>query len=347
MPDHAPTTSVTARTSQSAGILELDKPKALNALDLGMIRDLQSALDSWRDDDTVRSVIIRSASPRAFCAGGDIRAIRTAVLEGRHDDAHAFFREEYNLNETIATYPKPFIALIDGAAMGGGLGVSIHGSIRVVTENALMAMPETAIGFFPDIGASYFLPRLAINNHGALALGKYLGMTGARVRAADALACGLATHHVPSARLGELAEALAASTGDPAAVVAEFATDPGPAPLAEILDEVEECFSAATVTGIIERLSAGGSEWHSETLAALEAISPRSAWITARLVERGAVATLRECLDRELALTVTVTRHPDFAEGVRAVLVDKDRQPAWTPATLAELDPAEIDAVLL
>ncbi|WP_235900600.1 enoyl-CoA hydratase/isomerase family protein [Lolliginicoccus suaedae] len=346
MPDHAPTSTVTARTSQSAGILELDKPKALNALDPGMIRDLQRALDAWRDDSAVRSVIIRSASPRAFCAGGDIRAIRTAVLEGRHDDAHAFFREEYNLNETIATYPKPFIALIDGAAMGGGLGVSIHGSIRVVTENALMAMPETAIGFFPDIGASYFLPRLAINNHGALALGKYLGLTGARVRAADALACGLATHHVPSARLGELTEALAA-TSDPAAVVASFVTDPGPAPLAAVLDDVEKCFSATTVTGIIERLSAGSSEWHRETLAALEAVSPRSAWITSRLVERGAVSTLRECLDRELALTVTVTRHPDFAEGVRAVLVDKDRNPAWTPATLAELDPADIDAVLL
>nr|WP_221194769.1 enoyl-CoA hydratase/isomerase family protein [Hoyosella altamirensis] len=336
------------RTANRTGVISLNRPAALNALDTSMIQAINVALDSWMHDTSVSRVVIRSTSPKAFCAGGDIRAIRDAVLTGQHDAAHEFFRLEYDLNERIATFPKPIIALIDGAAMGGGLGVSVHGSLRVVTENAVCAMPETAIGFFPDIGASYFLPRLGLNGTGSVALGKYLGMTGARLDAADAVTCGLATHFVRSERLADLLAALEdEGEADAAAIIESFASDPGPSALASHMETIEECFSAGTVTEMEDCLANGRSEWHAQVLATLRKASPRSVCITMRLIERGAVSTLRECLDRELALTAPVTRHPDFAEGIRAVLVDKDRNPQWADAALADVDPVHIDALLL
>ncbi|NUS13805.1 MAG: enoyl-CoA hydratase/isomerase family protein, partial [Streptomyces sp.] len=191
------------------GIVELARPAALNALDLTMVRLMTRALTAWRDDPAVRSVLVVSASPKAFCAGGDIVAVRAAGMAGDDAAVRAYFTAEYGLNALIARYPKPYTALIDGYAMGGGLGISVHGSARAVTERASLAMPETGIGFFPDIGASHFLPRLPG------AYGWYLGLTGARVGGPDAVACGLATHHVPAAALPALRAALAADGTEP------------------------------------------------------------------------------------------------------------------------------------
>ena len=211
MPDEQ---SVIARRDGRAGRILLNRPKALNALDLDMIRALTRVLTEWHDDPHVHVIVIEGAGDRAFCAGGDIRALRDAQLNGNRPAADAFFTEEYALNRMIATYPKPYVALIDGICMGGGIGVSVHAPYRVATEHAMFAMPETAIGFFPDIGATFFLPRLPGR------IGFYLGLTGARMQGADAVHAGLATQFSPRAQLAALSQALAA---DGAGALAEFA----------------------------------------------------------------------------------------------------------------------------
>lgn len=308
------------------GVLALDRPEALNALDLTMVRAMTAALEEWCRDDTVHAVLVVSTSPKAFCAGGDIRSIRQAGLNGDDAAVREYFAAEYTLNALIAAYPKPYIALIDGYALGGGLGVSVHGSIRVVTERASLAMPETAIGFFPDIGASHFLPRLPG------ALGSYLGLTGARVSAAAAVECGLATHYVHSTDIAELEDALCGQEGgDPAAVLARFATVAPASELRAHRDAIDRCFSAATVDEVFERLSAEGGDWAGETLAVLRRMSPTALRVTARLLGLGAGSSLAECLERELDQACRTARTHDFAEGVRAALVDKDRDPHWAP----------------
>src|SRR6185312_14916116 len=209
-----PEDTVITRRDGRVGRILLNRPKALNALDLDMIGACTRALVAWRDDPHVHAVVIEGAGDRAFCAGGDVRALRQFELDGEHHKAEAFFREEYELNLTIATYPKPYIALIDGICMGGGIGVSVHAPYRVATERAAFAMPEMAIGFFPDIGATYFLPRLPGQ------LGTYLGLTGVRMQGADAVHAGLATHFVRRADLPALSAALAR---EGAAALAQFA----------------------------------------------------------------------------------------------------------------------------
>ncbi|TQF73984.1 enoyl-CoA hydratase/isomerase family protein [Rhodococcus spelaei] len=326
------------RTSVSGGVGEivLDRPNALNALDPSMIRDLHEPLLAWREDPAVETVLVTSASERAFCAGGDIKAVRAAVLRRDPQFVHEFFASEYRLNELIGEYPKPYVALIDGAAMGGGLGISVHGSVRVVTERAVLAMPETAIGFFPDVGAGHFLPRL----RGAA--GMYLGLTGARAGAGDALAFGLATHFVPSERLPELADAIRA--GSLTEGLDKFAEAAAEAPLADRQAQIDEVFGSGTPAQMLGRLT-GADAWTEQTRAAMLAHSPTSQFVTAELITRGATDSLSGCLERELALTGPVTRAPDFAEGVRAVLVDKDRNPSWSPATLDAVDPDAIAAL--
>ena len=327
-------TVVAARRGRIGHIL-LNRPAALNALDLDMLRAVAVALDSWRDDPAVHAVVIEGAGGRAFCAGGDIRAVRTAVLEGRHSEIETFFTEEYALNGAIAAYPKPYVALVDGICMGGGIGVSVHGAARVVTDAALFAMPETGIALFPDVGASYLLPRL----RGAIGL--YMALVGSRLTGADAVHAGLATHFTERTTLPGLADALAehgmAALGD--------VSRPFDAPLAAHQAAIDHCFTAATLPEIIQRLDTVDTEWSRQTLITLRANSPSALLWTFRLMSLGATRTLPECLAAELALTRHVTRHPDFVEGVRAMVVDKDRTPAWVPARLEDVDPALIDAV--
>jgi enoyl-CoA hydratase len=319
-----------------AGRIQLNRPKALNALDLAMVRLVRSALDEFAADTAVHAAVISSARGPAFCAGGDVRAIRAQGMAGESAAIAAFFEAEYALNQAIADFPKPYVALIDGICLGGGIGVSVHGSHRVASEFAAFAMPETAIALFPDIGASYFLPRMPG------ALGMYLALTGARLTGADAVHAGFATHLVQSARLGELSAAIAA---DGVAVIAGFAEALPPFSLAPHRALIDGAFSAGSIQGILAALAADGGEFAARTLSQLRAVSPSSLHWSFRLLRQGAERTLPECLAAELALVRRVTLHPEFFEGVRAVVVDKDRAPVWRPARIEDVDGAAIDAM--
>ncbi|MBX5472648.1 MAG: enoyl-CoA hydratase/isomerase family protein [Acetobacteraceae bacterium] len=328
--------SVVAIRDGRVGRLLLNRPKALNALTLEMVRLIDRALAEWRDDPSVHAVLIEGAGNRAFCAGGDIRAVRNAALAGDAEAVEEFFAAEYALNRTIAEYPKPYVALIDGICMGGGIGVSVHGRYRVATESAEFAMPETGIGFFPDIGASYFLPRLPGK------LGFYLGLTGARLLGADAVHAGLATHFVPHERLSALAAAMAE---DGVAVIAAFAEKLPPFSLAPHRACIDRCFGAESVVAILAALAAEETEFARQALTAMRRASPASLLWSFEILRRGVHSELAQCLKTELALSRHVSRHPDFAEGVRAMVVDKDRNPRWSAASVEKVDPAAIAAM--
>ena len=281
----------------------------------------------------VHAVVIEGAGERAFCAGGDIRALRQNHLDGHVDRVEAFFLEEYALNQMIAGYPKPYVALIDGICMGGGIGVSIYGAYRVATEHAMFAMPETAIGFFPDIGATFFLPRLPGR------LGTYLALTGARIHGADAVHAGFATQFTPRAELAVLSQALARDG------IAALAHHAAPLPAYSLQGQrtaIDHCFDAASVAEIVHRLDSEKSELAAAALKALRTVSPSALCWTLAIVRDGATRTLEQCLAAEFALTRTIMRHHDFAEGVRAMVVDKDRNPRWQPARIEDVDPAAI-----
>jgi enoyl-CoA hydratase len=314
--------SIIARREGAAGTILMNKPRALNALDLPMIEGIARALAGFRDDPALRLVVLEGAGGRAFCAGGDVRRIRELALAGDAASIEAFFAGEYAMNRAIAEFPRPWISLIDGVCMGGGIGVSVHGSHRVVSEHALLAMPETAIALFPDVGTSYVLPRLPG------ALGKWLALTGARLKGAEAVEAGLATHFVPREALPALRAALL--EGD-ASVVERFAQPVPPGAIAAQRGAIDRCFAPDTLEGIRAALTKEGSDWAREQLAILDRMSPTSMAATLELLRRGARLSLAECLAMELVLTRSITRHPDFAEGVRAVLVDKDNQPRWAP----------------
>lgn len=327
---------IAARRDGRIGRLTLQRPGALNALDLPMIRFMRSWLDRWARDPAVAAVVVEGEG-RAFCAGGDVRAVRAQVLAGEDAAADAFFAEEYALNGAIGHFPKPYIALIDGICMGGGLGISVHGSDRVVTEAAMLAMPETGIGLTPDIGASFFLPRLTGF------LGTYLGLTGTRLTGADAVQAGLATAFVPQAALGALAAALAEEGRD---AIARFAVPPPPFSLAPHSAAIARCFSADSLPEIAARLEAEGSDWARETLASLRRLSPSALCWTLASLRAGASRDLDACLAAELALVRRIIRLPDFTEGVRAMVVDKDRAPRWLPRRIEEVDPRLIAALM-
>lgn len=311
---------VMTRRIGRVGHVVMNRPQALNALDLQMIRLLSGALAEFRDDPAVHAVVIEGAGGKAFCAGGDIRAVRAWALAGDEAAIEAFFSEEYALNAAIAAYPKPVVSLIDGYCMGGGIGVSVHGTIRVATEAAQFAMPETAIALFPDVGTSYVLPRLPGQ------LGIYLGLTGHRLAGGDAVHAGFATHFVRREKLAGLREAVCERG---VAVIAQAAEPPLPFSLAAHQAAIDRCFGHDSMAAIIAALQAEGSAWAEETLSTLARMSPSSLRWTLALLRAGAGRDLSQCLAAELALVRQVTRHPDFAEGVRAMLVDKDRTPRW------------------
>ncbi len=333
MPDEP---SVLTHHDGRVGRITLNRPKALNALDLPMIRAITHALQTWRDDPHIHAVVIEATGDRAFCAGGDIRALRQHQLDGNRAPVDAFFTEEYALNRMIASYPKPYIALIDGICMGGGIGVSIYGDYRVATEHAMFAMPETAIGFFPDIGATFFLPRLPGQ------LGTYLGLTGARIHGADAVHAGFATHFTPRAELRQLSQALA---HDGIAALARHAAPLPAFTLQNQRAQIDTIFAADSVPDILHQLEADNTDWARKTIEALRTVSPSALAWTLRILRDGAHRTLEQCLDAEFALTHTTMRHNDFIEGVRAMVVDKDRTPHWQPARIEDVAPADIAAM--
>lgn len=317
------------------GIATLDRAQALNALTLDMARLLDQQLVRWTFDGSVAAVVIRSAGGRAFCAGGDIRALYDAGRRG-DDYIREFYRVEYRLNHRIKAFRKPYIALIDGIVMGGGVGLSIHGSHRVATERALFAMPETGIGFFPDVGGSWFLPRCPG------AVGTYLGLTGARIGAADMIHCRLATHHVRSSDLAKLTEMLASRDANDA--IGQFAADPGSSPLVQRRAEIDRCFSPFDVEQILARLDREGTEWARDTAALLRQKSPTSLKVTVRQLLAGAkLRDFAAAIRMEYRLTQHFMAGHDFYEGVRAAVLDKDQAPRWQPATLAEVSDEAVE----
>jgi enoyl-CoA hydratase len=314
----------------SAGVITLNRPKALNALTHGMVREIYPQMLAWRDDPDVSRIIIMGAGDKAFCAGGDIRALYDLGKAGRQAEARPFWREEYTLNHLLKTFPKPIVALLNGIVMGGGVGLSFHGSHRVASEKLMFAMPEVGIGFFPDVGASWFLPRLPGS------FGRYLALTGARIRQGDALALGLATHGVESGRMEALFAALKEDR-DVDAVLADFSIAAPPAPLLEHAYIIGEVFSEDHLEGMIAKLSQlaiGGSVFASETLETLEAKSPTSMAITLEQMKRGVGMAFAEAMQMEYRIVCRIAEGYDFYEGVRAVIIDKDQAPRWNPARI-------------
>ncbi len=332
-----PPSRVLVRTSGSVGRLTLDRPRAINALDLGMIRDLTAALDAWEHDHDVEVVVLDGAGERGFCAGGDVRGLYEQIVGGDADATGEFFRAEYALNARIAEYPKPVVVFADGITMGGGIGLAGHAAVRIVTERSRLAMPETRIGFTPDVGGTWLLGRAPGR------LGEYLALTGASMDAADALACGFADHFVPSERLGDLLEALErrADPGTAAELVLLFDETPEPSALVAQRPWIDDAFSAETVADIVARLHARPEAEASPAADLLDELSPTALEVTLAAVRRArGLPGLRAALAQEYGLVLWfATTQPDLAEGIRAQLVDKDRSPRWSPATLAELAP--------
>ncbi|WP_415116631.1 enoyl-CoA hydratase/isomerase family protein [Microbacterium sp.] len=323
---------VRALVDGHAGRLTLDRPRAINALDAAMIVALRAALDAWEHDPVVAVVVLDGAGERGLCAGGDVRALYDHLVAGRHEQAAEFFRAEYALNARIAEYPKPVVALADGITMGGGIGLAGHARVRVVTERSRLAMPETRIGFTPDVGGSLLLARAPGR------LGEYLALTGTTMDAADALAVGLADRLVPSDRLGTLVEALATEP-DPADVVARAAVA---APASALVAErtwIDDAFAADTVPEIVDRLHARPEEAASRTARLLGELSPTALAVTLVAVRRArTLPGLRAALEQEYGLVRWFARtQPDLVEGIRAQLVDKDRAPRWSPARPADV----------
>ncbi|MBX3496921.1 MAG: enoyl-CoA hydratase/isomerase family protein [Parvibaculum sp.] len=319
----------------AAGFITLNRPKALNALTLGMVRAIHPKLIEWADDAHVHCVVVEAAGDKAFCAGGDIRALYDW---GRAGDPTAldFWREEYKLNTFIKRYRKPYVALMDGINMGGGVGISVHGSHRVATEKLTFAMPETGIGLFPDVGGTYFLPRCPGET------GMYLGLTGTRLKAADAIYAGIADAYVPSVRLDTLKDRLAGGT-DPRLALREVVEEEGPAPLASMQKEIGAHFSKGSVAEILSSLRGDGGEWAMKTADTIETKSPTSTLVAFRQIREGAALDFEGCMKLEYRLIERFVKGHDFYEGVRAVVIDKDQAPKWKPATLAEMRASDVD----
>lgn len=316
-------------------VVTLNRPKALNALTHPMVLRIDQALGAWEEDPAVRQVLIRGAGERGLCAGGDIRTIHDDAKAGNTASAE-FWRDEYRLNARIARYPKPYVAFMDGIVMGGGVGVSAHGGVRVVTERSRVAMPETGIGFVPDVGGTWLLGRAPGR------LGTHLALTGAAVGAADALLCGLADHFVPAGRLPELTAALA---GAPAhEVLPRYAATPPPGELAGRRPWIDHCYAAGTVEEIVERLLADGDPAAKEAAETILAKSPTALKVTLAALRRAAaLGSLEEVLVQEFRVSCNALASPDLVEGIRAQVVDKDRDPRWSPPALADVTDAEVE----
>ena len=317
-------------------VVTLNRPDALNALTLEMARALDRMLVDWAADDGVKAVLIKGAGERAFCAGGDVRRLYDAGRAGERYPAD-FYRDEYRLNARIHHFPKPYVALMDGIVMGGGVGLSVHGSWRIATERTMFAMPETGIGLFPDVGGSWFLPRLPGR------IGMYLAMTGARLKAADAVYAGVCDLFVPAVKLEALEAALAAG-GEVEAAIRRCAADPGPATLPEHREVIDRCFAGSEVEEFLRALDAEGGEWAAKTAATVRTKSPSSLKMAAQQLRYGARLGFNDCMRMEYRLALACGRGEDFYEGVRAAIIDKDQKPRWRPATLAEVRPQDVRA---
>ena len=322
---------VLIRRDGAAGIMSLNRPQAIHSLTLGMVHAMTAALLEWRDNPAVQAVILDHAEGRGFCAGGDIADLRESIVNAGGITARQFFHDEYQLDYLIKTHPKPFVAFIDGIVMGGGVGISQPATIRVATENTRFAMPETGIGLFPDVGGSWYLARLKHR------IGQFLVLTGARLDGAECLWSGLATDYLPAAALPEAKRRIAAAPGEIAVILGELAVEP-PAPrIAANAAQIERLFAADTLEEITAALAADPGEWAAKELAAIAPKAPLSSKVALRqLVEGAAMTEFAEVMTMEYRIASRLIMRPDFAEGVRALIVDKDNAPRWNPATAAQ-----------
>ncbi|XP_071777769.2 3-hydroxyisobutyryl-CoA hydrolase, mitochondrial [Centroberyx gerrardi] len=329
----------------NAGVITLNRPKVLNALNLPMIRHIYPQLKKWEKDHETDLVIIKGAGGKAFCAGGDIRVVTEA---GKVGDplAQDFFHEEYLLNNVIGNYKKPYIALIDGITMGGGVGLSVHGRFRVATEKTLFAMPETAIGLFPDVGGGYFLPRLQGK------LGLFLALTGFRLKGRDVQRAGVASHFVESQKIPALEKELVVlkspSAEDVSRVLDSYQNQSSldaqkPFVLEEHRADIDRLFSSSSVEGILQNLKTDGSPFAKKQAEILSRMSPTSLKITYKQLQAGASMSLQDVLVMEYRLSQACVRGCDFYEGVRALLVDKDQSPKWNPSSLEEVSDQSVE----
>lgn len=320
----------------AVGLITLNRPKALNALTHEMCLAMTVQLALWARDDAVETVVIQGAGERAFCAGGDIRSLYESGKTGT-PYALNFYRDEYVLDAAIKHYPKPYVALIGGIVMGGGVGVSVHGSHRIADETTTFAMPETGIGLFPDVGGSFFLPRCPGQ------VGMYLALTGARLKTADCLAAGVATHFVPRDKRAALVERLASGMAPDAALEGLHETVPG-----TFLDShrasIDAIFSKNSVEDILAALDCDHTDWSRDTAKTIRAKSPTSLKVTFRQLREGATQGFDDCLAMEYRMVQRIVAGHDFYEGVRATIIDKDGAPKWQPADLASVSDADIDA---
>ncbi|OKH89991.1 enoyl-CoA hydratase/isomerase family protein [Thalassospira sp. TSL5-1] len=334
----------------AVGEIHLNRPKALNALTLPMVDAIHHQMRLWEHDDAIAVLTIEGTGEKAFCAGGDIRGLYDARMQNKPELLDAFYRREYQLNHYMSVYPKPCIALLDGITMGGGVGVSVHGRYRVVTEKTMFAMPETGIGFFPDVGGGYFLPRCPGET------GIYLGLTGARLAAADCLYTGIATHGALSADIPEIKNALATAdfhadgTGYEIVcqrvdkILANYSHEHGKADLENVRAEIDAVFSAETLIDVFRNLEGNGSEFSVKVLKMLISKSPMALAVTFKQIREGAKLDLAEDLKMEFRLSQRMVEKPDLFEGVRAVIVDKDHAPRWAQGDVGQVDPRDVDA---
>jgi enoyl-CoA hydratase len=320
--------------------VSLNRPSAIHALTLEMCEAMAGALLDWREDDAVDLVLLDHAEGRGFCAGGDVAALRNSAQEDGGQRGREFFFAEYRLNHLLFTYPKPVVAFMDGVTMGGGVGISQPAKYKVATENTKFAMPEGAIGLFPDVGAGHYLPRLRGQ------VGKFLALTGARLDGAECLWAGLATHYIESAHLAEVKARIIAAPSEVETVLREFSSEPPKARLEGNKGRIDQLFAPETLEGIVAALKGDDSEWASKELAAVTAKCPTTGKVALRQFEENA-----ECKDfaanmaMEYRIAARMIMRPDFAEGVRAVLVDKDNAPTWDPATPEGVSDAMLDAI--
>lgn len=316
----------------------LNRPRSLNALTLGMVRVLNPQLKKFAADNTVRYIVVRGAGEKAFCAGGDVQKLYEGGPGSRI--AQDFFREEYQLNRRIHFFPKPFVAIMDGITMGGGVGLSVHAGTRIAANNTMFAMPETGIGLFPDVGGSWFLPRLPGE------IGMYMAMTGARLKAADCVYAGICDAYVPNCHHDDLIKALRGGI-DINATLKEFSRAPGPSPLAANREAIDRCFAGDSVEMIEQRLAGDGSEWAQKQLSIMAGKSPSSQKITFRQLRNGVNLEFDDCMIMEYRMAQRAMEGGDFFEGVRAVVADKDMAPKWNPAKLSEFSEQDVEKYFL
>ncbi len=331
---------VLIHTHGPVGHISLNRPKAIHALTLSMCEAMIEALVKWRDDPAIKAIIVDHAEGRGFCAGGDVTLLRNSALEDGGASGRHFFEVEYHLNHLMFTFPKPIVAFMDGITMGGGVGISQPAKYRVVTENTKYAMPETGIGLICDVGGGWYLSRLPGQ------IGKFAGLTGARLDGAECLWAGLATHYLPA---DALAEAKAKIVENPSAIESVLDALSADAPDPRLVgnkERIDTLFAAESLTDIITALEADGGEWAMKELKTLRTKSPQACELVLRQLREGAACeTFADNMRMEYRAAGRAIMLPDFAEGVRALLVDKTGDPKWQPATPEEIDPAAVDAV--